>query len=102
GQVVLYGFVVLALSSGLLVAFACQERNVIPPWGWVGKGVSAIGRRSYTIYLVHFPLMLVVLETRFRMSGIREGWSSATAAAVALLSYLAALTVVTEACFRAL
>ena len=100
-----FGYALLALASGFLVLFASLERGLIPGFGPLGKYIDAIGRRSYSIYLTHFPLMCLILELRFRVFGTSgfgaaTPWPSPAAACLGLVVYLILLAIVVELNYR--
>ena len=52
--------VVIGLAFAVVVWLAADDRAFRLPAGILHRGLLAIGERSYTLYLVHFPLLAVV------------------------------------------
>ncbi len=103
-QVVYFGFSVFAVLSAFLVSLASLGRELIPfPKSLYGP-IAAVGRRSYSLYLIHVPLIYLFRELRFRAFALpREiGWSSILPAAIEVGVYLIVLIVLTELNFRSI
>ena len=71
------GLPVAGLCFGLLVLIAAHNRAFPPARGWLYRLGTYLGDRSYTIYLLHFPMMAVAWGIIFR-SFPEWGFSSAT------------------------
>ena len=81
------GFVAVASLSALLIASLCREGPLARFFGLAP--VVAVGRASYSIYLVHWPLILLMNPERMGF----DGWSldvvrALTSVAVGFLSYI--------------
>ncbi len=96
-----YGYLAVALAAGGLVLVASLDRGLLSLPG-IGSWMAALGRRSYSLYLAHFPLLLVIVELRFRWFGLREGWPSHWHALGGFLFYLILLFLGSELTYRAL
>lgn len=57
--------VVCAISVLLVFIAACEGGLVVFPWP-VQVALDYIGKRSYTIYLVHLPMFFLTMEIMFR------------------------------------
>jgi peptidoglycan/LPS O-acetylase OafA/YrhL len=102
--VVYYGYWTFALASAFLVASASLGKRIIPCPGLIRPSIAAIGRRSYTLYLIHLPILISIREVRFRLFGIApsETWDSWGPAAIELSIFLVLLAVLTELNFQLL
>ncbi len=77
----------VSLATGLVLYFA-GRRNLLARWP-SNSIVSNLGRTSYSLFLVHFPVQVVVLAT-----WVRLGWISETGLVTSLaVAYLASLAV---------
>lgn len=81
------GFVAVACLSALLIASLCREGPLARFFGLAP--VVAVGRASYSIYLVHWPLIVLMNPERMGF----DGWSldvvrALTSVAVGFLSYV--------------
>lgn len=94
------GFSLLALASCVLVGLASMEKN-LTPMPLLGKRFMVwVGRRSYSIYLIHFPLLLLLQESRFRIFGQYTEWAGVSEAIAGIALYFLALGIITEMNFR--
>ena len=82
--------IAVALGTALLLVAACRGRLRIP--GQDARAVAYLGRISYAIFLVHFPVSLVVNAafTRFvpaqpelQLAGVLAAWLASIAAGAA-------------------
>ncbi|HLD99921.1 MAG TPA: acyltransferase [Bdellovibrionota bacterium] len=103
-QVVYFGYLSFAVISALLVALASSGMQVIPCPSYFRKGVAAIGRRSYTLYLIHVPIILAVREGRYRVLEMERtvAWETWFPAMIELGIFLVALAILTELNYRLL
>lgn len=61
---------ILALLSGAIVALAIGENDALHGQWWLPRMLMWAGRRSYSIYLCHIPVMYTMRETAYRL-----GWN---------------------------
>jgi peptidoglycan/LPS O-acetylase OafA/YrhL len=84
----------LVLLSGLLVGLAAQQQGFISSLGRrINTIVDWIGTRSYGLYLIHLPAMMLAGELTWRMRAYDGIWLRAAIA-------LAVLVAATECCYR--
>lgn len=61
---------ILALLSGAIVALAIGEKDALNGSWWLPRTLMWAGRRSYSIYLCHIPVMYSMREAAYRL-----GWN---------------------------
>ena len=61
---------ILALLSGATVALAIGDKDALTGNWWLPRMLLWAGRRSYSIYLCHIPVMFTMRETAYRL-----GWN---------------------------
>ena len=61
---------ILALLSGTIVSLAIGEQDALTGKWWLPRMLMWAGRRSYSIYLCHIPVMYTMRETTYRL-----GWN---------------------------
>ncbi|MEM8562230.1 MAG: acyltransferase [Pseudomonadota bacterium] len=61
---------ILALLSGAIVALSIGEKDALHGNWWLPRTLMWAGRRSYSIYLCHIPVMYTMRETAYRL-----GWN---------------------------
>jgi peptidoglycan/LPS O-acetylase OafA/YrhL len=59
---------ILALLSGAIVALAIGEKDALTGQWWLPRSLLWAGRRSYSIYLCHIPVMFTMRETAYRLN----------------------------------
>lgn len=101
-QVAYFGFSTFALVSAFLVVFGTSGKCLLLAPRFVSHTVAAIGRRSYSLYLIHVPLINLFNEIRFRTLGmtVNMAWSSWSSATIELCFFLIALMGITELNYR--
>ncbi len=85
---------VIALSTGLLLYWS-GRLGLLDRWP-ASRLVGNLGRTSYSLFLIHFPVLVVISALWVRLGGASE----ASALAASLVAYLASL-VAAEAFYRA-
>jgi peptidoglycan/LPS O-acetylase OafA/YrhL len=58
---------ILALLSGAIVSLAIGEKDALHGQWWLPRMLMWAGRRSYSIYLCHIPVMYTMRETAYRL-----------------------------------
>lgn len=58
---------ILALLSGAIVSLAIGEKDALTGNWWLPRMLLWAGRRSYSIYLCHIPVMYTMRETAYRL-----------------------------------
>jgi len=58
---------ILALLSGAIVSLAIGEKDALHGDWWLPRMLMWAGRRSYSIYLCHIPVMYAMRETAHRL-----------------------------------
>ncbi len=58
---------ILALLSGAIVSLAIGEKDALTGNWWLPRMLLWAGRRSYSIYLCHIPVMYAMRETAYRL-----------------------------------
>ena len=61
---------ILALLSGATVSLAIGDKDALTGHWWLPRMLLWAGRRSYSIYLCHIPVMFAMRETAYRL-----GWN---------------------------
>lgn len=85
---------VIALSTGLLLNWS-GRLGLIERWP-VSRLIANLGRTSYSLFLIHFPVLVVISALWVRLGGVSE----ASALAASLFAYLASV-LAAEAFYRA-
>ena len=101
-QVIYFGFSIFALISAFLVGLASTGRGLFRFPRFLSRPFVEVGKRSYSLYLIHVPLLGLAAEIRFRTLGMAAAaeWESWIPALVELGIYLLALAVLTELNYR--
>ena len=89
------GFTFIALGSSVLVLLFSSYDEFNSKHLTISKMLNLIGRRSYSLYLIHFLLMLVFLEARFRMFEVNY-WTAEEVIAPVCVIYTLILILITE------
>ena len=92
---IVYGAV--ALAAGVCVLAAAFNRDILCPDGPWRRFSLWMGARSYSLYVIHIPLFMVINDTLQQRAPYPWAWSYS---AVVLVGGLAALAVLTELNFR--
>jgi peptidoglycan/LPS O-acetylase OafA/YrhL len=102
--IVYFGYFSFALASAFLVASASLCKQVIPCPELLRPSIAAIGKRSYTLYLIHLPILIAIREARFRIFGIASSqtWDNWIPLIIELTVFLVILIALTELNFRIL
>lgn len=58
----------VCLLSALMVALAAMEKNIITVFAPFSTILNYLGSRSYSLYIVHFPMMVCTQEIIYRLS----------------------------------
>lgn len=58
---------ILALLSGAIVSLAIGKKDALNGDWWLPRTLMWAGRRSYSIYLCHIPVMYTMRETAYRL-----------------------------------
>ncbi len=56
------------IISSLLVALSAMEKNIITVFSPFSLALDYLGSRSYSLYIVHFPMMTCTQEIMYRLS----------------------------------
>ncbi|MBV9576550.1 MAG: acyltransferase [Gammaproteobacteria bacterium] len=59
---------IACLLSAILVSLAAFERNIIIAFPLIERSLDYLGTRSYSLYLVHFPMFSLTQEIMHRLS----------------------------------
>ncbi|TWB19533.1 peptidoglycan/LPS O-acetylase OafA/YrhL [Rhizobium sp. ERR 1071] len=80
---------ILAIASATAVSVSLPDRGISE--GRIGSLLQWVGNRSYSLYLCHLPIIIVVREVSFRVAGERSVSSqSSVVFAIAFAATLAA------------
>lgn len=76
---------ILALLCGVTVSLAIGDRDALTGNWWLPRMLLWAGRRSYSIYLCHIPVMFAMRETTYRMDWNMDNHVPLSMAVCALL-----------------
>jgi peptidoglycan/LPS O-acetylase OafA/YrhL len=99
-QIGSFGLLSFSVVSAVLVILALRFKPRSS--GRLGTWVAGMGRRSYSLYLIHLPVYYAVREFRFRTLGMEthEAWANLSYALAELALCLLVLWAVNELNYR--
>ncbi len=101
-QLIQFGYFMFALISLVLVTMAMLDKNFIHIPQRIKSLFMRIGQRSYSLYLCHFPIMLILMEVRYRLWGIKGHWPNLEYAFFSIIVFVILLWGISEATYRLL